>query len=180
MGATTTSKKQDTRKPNLHTSGLPERLALAIFLAGVKLGEVLIPQGDKLSEKGNVTYSGGIRKGWTLGTINPEFSDAERAAFIMDTLRSLGFAINGQTLNVAGTGVHPSEKGNPTVCHTGVVQLPVEGNGSEPVSYMVQVYPTFSNAKGNYNLSVRAFPLAINVGGPQVVGEIVGDGIVVL
>ncbi len=166
--AVATSKKQDTRKPNLHTSGLPERLVLAIIVAGVKLGEVLIPQGDKLSEKGNVTFSGGIRKGWKL------------AGEPLTVLNSIAFAINGQVLKMAGSGVHSSEKGNPTVCHTGVVQLPLEGNGAgEPISYMVQVYPTFSNAKGSYNLSVRAFPVALNVGGPQVVGEIVGDGIVI-
>jgi len=158
------TKKQDTRKPNLHKSGLPETIALAIIVAGTKLGELLIPQGDKLSEKGNVTFSGGIRKGWKL------------AGDPLQVLASIGFTVNGDTMKASGQGVHASEKGNPTVCHTAVTALAVKGG--EPISYMVQVYPTFSVSKGSYNLSVRAFPVALGVAGPQVVGEIVGDGIV--
>lgn len=163
MGAAT--KKTDTRKPNNQPNHLGATIALGIILAGVKLGELLIPQGDKLSDKGNITFSGGIRKGWKLVGDNPSA-----------VLAQLSFTANGEALKASQHGVHASEKGNPTVCHTAVVSL--ASTSGEPISYMVQVYPTFSVAKGSYNLSMRAFPVALGVSGPQVVGEIVGSGIV--
>ncbi len=159
MGATRTATKQDTRQANLHTSGLPETIALAIIFAGTKLATLLIPQNTKLSGNGNVTFSGGIRQGWKL-------PGDDRSA----VLAALSFAVNGEAAKVSQHGVHDSGEGNPTVCHTVVVELPKAD--SDPVRTLVQVYATFSNAKGAYNLSVRSMPVATRVAGPQLVGEI--------
>jgi len=161
MGATRTATKQDNRRPNLHTSGLPESIALAIILAGSKLATLHVPQNARLSGNGNVTFTGRI-KGWKL-------PGEDRTA----VLTALSFAVNGDAAKVSQHGVHASSEGNPTVCHTAVVELPKAGG--QPVRTMVQVWATFSNAKGSYVLSVQTTPVTLGTPGPQVVGEIEGD-----
>lgn len=147
--------KQDNRRPNVQPNSMPAELSLAVSVDGEQLGTLGIPQAEKLSAAGNVTYNGGFRKGW-------ELEGDPRA-----TLAAISFEVNGTPLKASQHGVHDSENGNPTVCHTGTVELSV--GGGETRRYMVQVYPTFSVKKGAYSLSVKAFPApALRAGGPAI------------
>lgn len=170
MAAATRSKqKQDTRKPNLQPNRLAETISLVISFAGKAMATLAIPQNGKLSDKGNITFRGGIRKGWKLEG-DP-----------MTALGNVALSANGTALGVSSAGVHKSQSaaGNLTVFHSAVVEI--ANSEGEPERYMVQVYVTNRVKHGDYNLSVSAFPFnAIGgVAGPAVVGELVaGDGFV--
>jgi hypothetical protein len=159
---TTTSKKQDTRQPNQQPNHLQPTLAAVIGYAG-NTGTVQVPQNDKLSAAGNVTYQGGIRKGWLI--------DGEP----VDVLGTVTAEIEGVVLTRAAAGVHASQAGNPTVCLTALIPLP-SAQADEPVRYQVQVWITYRVKHGDYTLSISGQPFGLKPGqaGPQVRGDVAG------
>jgi hypothetical protein len=167
MGAATRSKKQDTRKPNLRPNRLAETISVVISFASKVMVTLAVPQGEKLSEKGNITFQGGIRKGWRL------------PGSPVEALSALAFEVNGVSLNRSASGVHPSDAGNTTVFHSAVIEI--ENSEGEPEPYRVQVYATHRTKQGDYNLKVSAFPHVVpkGISGPQVTGELTaGEGFV--
>jgi len=165
MAAATTRRTRtngpDTRKPNFQPNAMPTHVTLVAFIEGEEIGEAKIPQNDKLSAAGNVTYKGGITGGWMLdGQPN-------------DTLAALAFNVNGTRLKPSSDGVHQSSHGNPTIFHGGVVELTDAKTGDR--RHTVQVYATYSEKHSSYSLSVKVFPAPVATGrprGPQVVGEV--------
>lgn len=154
----------DTRKPNLQPNAMPANVIVTVFLDGEEVGPVEIPQNAKLSPSDNVTYRGGISGGWEL--------DGEPT----ETLGLLTFVAQGTRLSVGTEGVHQSKSKNPTVFHSGVVELEV--NGGEPRRYSVRLYATYSVKHEGYSLSIDAWPAPVGQPrGPQVVGTI-GSGFV--
>ena len=160
------SNKQDNRKANVQPNHLPASLSVDVSVNGELLGTIGVPQGNKLSEKGNISFSGGIRPaaGWQL----PVVTTAE------DTLKTLSISVEGVALSMAASGVHASEAGNPTVCHSALVEVPSSTPDVEPLRYMAQVYVTYSNAKECFTLSVSIFKAGTPTSGPAIVGEISG------
>jgi hypothetical protein len=160
--STRSKQPADTRKPNFTPNHLPMAVVFTVLFGGIELGTVEAPQGPKLSDKGNISFMGGIKEGWELGE------------GWMDALAKLSFTANGVLLKVAESGVHTSESGNPTVGHFGVITLPsalAEGEGSR---YRAEVYATWLVKKGSFSLSTRAFVHVSPAAGPQVVGEVSG------
>lgn len=177
---TPSSKKQDNRKPNFQPNHLPNALAVGISLNGSELATIAVPQRDKLSEAGNVTFGGGLTKraGWQL------------PGAPVDALNALSFTVTpanvdddgnisrvGDTVEMgkASSGVHKSEKGNDTVCHMATTALPSTG---DPVNYTVQVYAT--NVDGAYALSVSGFLKATPQASEPIKGVLVSTGNLVL
>lgn len=169
------------RTPNVQPNALPAVIELVLALGRktphglitvLTLGSIEIPQGENLSEAGNVLYVGGVRQGLVL-----DKAGKDPAVDILGGLRlSLAGFDEPVELKMASTGVHQSKAGNDTVCFMGTA--PFSGEGQRP--YTVQVYVTHLGEKDgvdrHYNLSVKAFPKPQNVGrsGPQVVGDIKG------
>lgn len=166
---------ENSKLVNTGQSGLPETLNIGILLSGEELGSIAVPQAEFLSDKGNVTYRGGIRKGWKL------------PGEAIEALSALAVTVDGIEASQHASGVHLSSPrihrkgpkagspiagtgGNPTVGFTAVVPLTA---GDETKDYMVQVYATRIK-DGSYNLSVKGFPQGIAPVGPQVVGEVSG------
>lgn len=161
---TRTRNKVDTRKLNEQPNNHPANIVVTAFTEGEEIDFVEVPQNVKLSDKGAVTYKGGIAGGW-------EMEGAPVA-----TLNSLSYVIDGVTLKPSAERAHDSSKGNPTIFHGGTITVPVAGQ--EPKKYQVQVWTTYSLKHEAYSLDVKAFPVAIGTGrprGPQVVGR-VGSG----
>lgn len=156
MGAALRSTRTtpDTRALNVQPNHHPAQVQVIVSLDGEEIGPIGIPQGAKLSDKGNVTYSGGIKKGWEL--------EGEPNA----TLRALSFTVDGVELHPGAAGVHLSQAGNPTVCQVGVVPLPIAGG--EARRYFFQLYATYSVKKGAYSLKIQAWPAPSAVAGPAI------------
>jgi hypothetical protein len=162
MAATATK----VRKANVQPNHLPASVALSVVLDGTTIGAIGIEQGQTLSEKGNVVYAAGIKKGLRLPGDN-----------VSTTLKALTFEIDETALNagevhlsaprVSKSG-RSSGGGNLTVCHTATIKL------TDEVSYTFQVFCTYLGEEKGYNLSIKGFPRPVNTGGPQVVGEVVG------
>lgn len=146
--------KQDTRKLNIQPNTMPATVSIAAVMEGEEMGVITVAQGPKLSAAGNVTYMGGIKKGWML--------DGEP----VETLATLAFEVNGVRLTVSQTGVHSSKEGNPTVGHIGFLELAVAGG--EPRKYQAQIYATYVVKKGAYCLTVKVFPAPTVVAGPAI------------
>lgn len=179
--STPSSKKQDNRKPNFQPNHLPNAIAVGIELNGSELATIGIPQRDKLSEAGNVTFGGGLTKraGWQL----PGAS--------VDALNALSFTVTpanvdedgnisrlGDTVAMAkaASGVHKSENDNDTVCHMATIALP--SSTGDPVKYTVQVYAT--NVDDAYALSVSGFLKATPQASQPIKGVLVSTGNLVL
>lgn len=165
MATTARSKKktEDTRALNLQPNAMPATITVTVFSEGVEVGPVTVPQNGKLSDKGNVTFKGGIAGGWVL----------EGAP--IPTLNSLSFVIDGVELTPSAARAHNSSNGNPTIFHGGTISLPVAGGA--PLRHTVQVWTTYSAKYETYSLSVKAFPAPTGGGrprGPQVVGQVGG------
>lgn len=172
---TATQATTTTRKPNTGDNKLPSDLTLAVSLSGSEAGAITMVQNDFLSDAGNVTYIGSIRKGLKLPGTPTE------------ALEALGFSVNGIDAVRHDSGVHLSAAkvskrtgrviagtgGNPTVGFSVVV--PVEDADGESRNYMAQVYVTFLQKEQSFNLTARAFPQgAGRAAGPQVKGEVTG------
>lgn len=173
----TPSKKQDNRKPNFQPNHFPNAIAVGISLNGSELATIAVPQRDKLSEAGNVTFGGGLTKraGWQL------------PGAPVDALNALSFTVTpanvdddgnisrlGDTVAMAkaSSGVHKSEKGNDTVCHMATVELP--SSTGDPVKHTVQVYAT--NVEDAYALSVSGFLKATPQASQPITGVLVSTG----
>lgn len=147
------------RTPNIQPNAFPATIELAVLLDGTQIGAIAVPQGDNLSEKGNVVYRAAIPKGWQLPGEGHE------------ALSSLTFVVNGVQAKVASSGVHLSRKGgNPTVGH--FVRLPL-GEGDEATDFQVQVYATYLGEAKGFNLGFTAWP-APEARQSTVIGEITG------
>lgn len=168
MGARTNrSKKQDNRPPNFQPNHLPPSLGITLNLGGEKLGTIAVPQAAKLSERGNITFTGGIKakEGWVLGD-----EDAEPT----EVLDNITLSIEGKEMKRSSSGVHQSKAGNPTVCH--VASLDVAVPSGEPISYTAQVYVTYVEDKEAYSLSASIFKAPeARAGGPGIIGALDGD-----
>lgn len=160
MAAATSTKKQDTRKPNLQPNALPAQVVVEVIFDGKVMGTIGVAQGDKLSNAGAITYFGGITKNWKLP------GDSSTA------LAALAFTVNGTALSRSTGGVHANKADNPCVFHSTVVDLP--NTGGEPMAYMSQITATYRADKGYYTLQILASPVR-GGGGPVVRGEIVGS-----
>lgn len=157
------NKQEDTRKPNFQPNTMPSHVTVVAFIDGEEIGEAKIPQNDKLSGAGNVTYKGGITGGWML--------DGEPN----DTLAALAFNVNGVRMKASSDGVHKSSHGNPTIFHGATIEL--EDTKAGERRHTVQIYATYSEKHESYSLSVKVFPAPVATGrprGPQVVGEVSG------
>lgn len=167
---TRTTKQQDNRKPNFQPNSFPAHLTLVISMAGERLGSIKVPQRDKLSANGNVTFGAKIADGWVLpGTWD-------------NTLPALGFSLelpDGTIveLSKAASGVHTSDSGNPTVGHTCRLSVTPDEKDASAMTYMGQVYPTWLVKKGSYGLYISVNPAGGGTPGPQVVGDV--DGLVI-
>lgn len=158
--ATRYQKKQgpDTRVLNNTGDLWPATVVVTVFLEGEEVGPVNCIQGAKLSDKGNVTYKGAIAGGWEL--------DGEPT----ETLGLLSFVANGKRLRVGAEGVHQSSNRNPTVFHSGGIELrPKTG---DPKGYSVRVRATYSVKEEAYSLYVDVWPVAPGPRGPQVIGSV--------
>lgn len=155
--------KQDTRKPNLQPNHMPATIPVTVLLDGAPLGTVGLVQRDKLSEAGNITFTGGMTKGWVLPGV------------WMDMLPRLGFALeDGTEFTPHASGVHTSESGKPIVGHGALVELPAADGGA--VAYQVTAYAKYVPNAGTYALDLSAVPKPTGFGsrGPRVTGEIAG------
>lgn len=159
---TRTRKAQDTRALNFQPNNMPEHIVVVVSTDGEEIGPIAIPQNAKLSDKGNVTFNGGIKGGWVL-------EGSPNAA-----LASLSFVIGGVELKASSDGVHLSSNDNPTIFFGGTIQIKAF-DAAEPRRFTVQVWATYSVKHESYSLSVKAFPAPSATGrprGPQVVGQV--------
>lgn len=162
------------RPVNVQPNHLPATIEVMIGWGDGQTGSVKIPQTGTRSDKNNISFAGGVRKGL-------RFLGEPRTV-----LESLALFANDQAMTKAAAGVHlssprldratgnprPNTGGNLTVCHTTIIDLP-SLNG-ETIAYQVQVYVTYLGEEKGYNLSVKGIVRPVNVGGPVVVGELTG------
>jgi hypothetical protein len=162
----------DSRQANVQPNHLPSAINLTIEWDG-GAGTMAIPQGDKLSAKGNISFTGGVRKGLRF------------AGDPATVLRSLVLGVEGVTMSQSAADVHLSSPrldkagkaiantgNNLTVCHTGI--FPVLSTTGDSIAYQAQVYVTYLGEVKGYALSVRSFIRPTTVSGPVLVGEFSG------
>lgn len=141
-----TAKKVDIRPVNIQPNEWPASITLAIALDDESAAELQVPQADRRSEAGNVTYHGEVTGILLEGSHE-------------STLRAFSLAANGVELERSSAGVHAAKSsGNPQVFLSGTVLLPIAGR--EPRLHVVKVYVTYAaKAKTpSYSVRVRAFP----------------------
>ncbi len=174
------SPAQTARKANVQPNTFPAIIRAIIAYLGEVMGHIDVPQKDLLSEKGNVVFEGGIRRGLRLPGEGEVIDDkfVRGPAFnAAAALAQVAFNVDGVLLK-AGE-VHTSSPkrradgttyggGNPTVCHTGTITV------TDGVKYRVMVFLTDLGAEKGFNLKVQSFMQPVNVGGPVVTGTVVG------
>lgn len=169
--ATATQKKADNRKPNFQPNHLPATLGLRVLFEGNHMVTLNIKQGAKLSPSENITFHGGINRGWILpGT--PE-----------EALSKVSFEVIGGVeaapMTTSKAGVHNDKNGRRIAVHSAFMDLPSSAKkGAEPLSYQGQCTVTHVGG-AEYKVQYMGRKQGSG-GGPQLTAEIgeVGDGFV--